>query len=77
MTTVITKEDFEKRYDGFKLILIKNLLEVGQNTQVTCPTALVILKKLSVGLNAGQLLEFASSKLTSENSDISKKAFLL
>lgn len=74
---IITKEEFEKRYDTFKISLANSVLNVTDKSQIDCAKALVILKKLTANLPKGKLLELASKSLTDDDSEISKKSLFL
>lgn len=50
---VITKEEFEKRFEAYKVCLTVGVLNVTDTSQIDCAKALTILKKLSTNLPKG------------------------
>lgn len=74
---VVTKEEFEKRYEAFKVCLAIGLLNVSDESQINCAKALVILKKLTSNLPKGKLLELASKSFVEDEGEILKKSMFL
>jgi hypothetical protein len=62
-TIVISKEEFEKRFDDFKVCLTMGMLDLQETSQIDSTKALSILKKLSNSLPKGRLLELATNSL--------------